>query len=275
MCVETSFIAMDEGERLEITRNILNKDLLRNKAELENLIEISDFINAEIKADMMNGMILEIEEINDMMCRKVKNENELTHELQMKSEVLKLRCEVASKLKQISVSTQSAQRTNTSSSTEESSREYSGGARCKLPQLVLPKFDGDYSSWHGWYDQFSSAIGNNNRLAPVDKFNYLLTFLEGRAKETVSGINISAANYQVAIDLLKKRYSKPRLLVKSLLCKILPPVEVANSFESLKDLYAKFEITARNIENFRDVGLDQKSISLIFSVLMQFRFFGI
>ena len=52
---------------------------------------------------------------------------------------------------------------------------------------------------------YESAIHSNSEFAEVDKFNYLPSLLEGSAFEAIRGLTLSAANYQDAISLLKKR----------------------------------------------------------------------
>ena len=138
-----------------------------------------------------------------------------------------------------------------------------------MPQLNLPKFNGEFSEFISWWDSFNSAIHTNDRLSSIDKFNYLVTYLEGRAKAAISGIQITSENYQTAIDILSKRFNKPRLIIKHLLGDILPPVTISNSLASIRELYTKFEVTSRHLANFKDKGIDSASVGLVFSVLLQ------
>ena len=48
----------------------------------------------------------------------------------------------------------------------------------KLPKLELTKFDGNILNWQVFWDQFNSSIHLNNNISDIDKFSYLLSFLE-------------------------------------------------------------------------------------------------
>ena len=76
----------------------------------------------------------------------------------------------------------------------------------KLPKLELKKFDGDVSKWHPFWDTFQSSIHNNPSLAEIGKFNYLNSLLLGTASDAISGLSLTAANYEEAITILKRRF---------------------------------------------------------------------
>ena len=59
-----------------------------------------------------------------------------------------------------------------------------------------------------FWDSFESSIHSNDSLSDVDKFNYLRGLQEESAKSCISGFSLTAANYNSAVDILKKRYGK-------------------------------------------------------------------
>ena len=77
--------------------------------------------------------------------------------------------------------------------------------KVKLPKLEISKFNDDVINRQGFWDQFCSAIHENNSISNTDKFSYLKTFLCDSAIATISGLSLSAANYIPAIKLLKGR----------------------------------------------------------------------
>ena len=76
--------------------------------------------------------------------------------------------------------------------------------RVKLPKLQLHSFNGDLTKWTAFWESFESAIHSNTELSDVEKFNYLNSLLERSAREAVSGLALTAANYRQAIETLKK-----------------------------------------------------------------------
>ncbi|KAK3892841.1 hypothetical protein Pcinc_003312 [Petrolisthes cinctipes] len=82
----------------------------------------------------------------------------------------------------------------------------------KLPKLELPKFNGEVTQWQSFWDQFSSHIDATD-LPVISKFTYLMSLLEGDAKNVVNGLAHTCANYSVACGLLKERYNKPERII--------------------------------------------------------------
>ena len=83
----------------------------------------------------------------------------------------------------------------------------------KLPQIQISKFDGAYFRWLEFRDTFESLIHKNERISPIHKFHYLISYLEGDAARIISNLEVSAANYKDAWKLLGDRYNNKRLLV--------------------------------------------------------------
>ena len=61
----------------------------------------------------------------------------------------------------------------------------------------------------------------NDGLSSVDKFSYLRSLLLGSAKSAVGGFVLTSANYESAIELLKKRYGKKVAIQKALISELL------------------------------------------------------
>ncbi|XP_068232198.1 uncharacterized protein [Palaemon carinicauda] len=96
-------------------------------------------------------------------------------------------------------------------SRQSSSRE-SDITNVKLPKLELPKFSGEVTQWQSFWDQYNSHIDATD-LPVISKFTYLLSLLEGDARNVVKGLAHTSANYPVACKLLKERYYKPERII--------------------------------------------------------------
>ena len=48
-------------------------------------------------------------------------------------------------------------------------------------KLVLPKCKGEATKWHLFWDSFKSAVHENMTLSAIERFNYLISLLEGAA----------------------------------------------------------------------------------------------
>ena len=83
----------------------------------------------------------------------------------------------------------------------------------KLPQIQIAKFDGAYFRWLDFRDTFVSLVHNNERISKIQKFHYLISYLEGEASRIISNLEVSSANYVTAWSLLCDRYDNKRLLI--------------------------------------------------------------
>ena len=79
-----------------------------------------------------------------------------------------------------------------------------GGAQARLPKLVLATFKGDVTQWTSFWDLFKSAVNDNRQLMKVDKFNYLLSLLEGVAARSIKGLMLFDGNYDTTVELLQQ-----------------------------------------------------------------------
>ena len=76
------------------------------------------------------------------------------------------------------------------------------------PQLEITPFDGDVLKWQEFWDQFEASI-HKASYSSVDKFNYLKSKLRGDALGAISGYQLSNSNYEVVVDVLKRRFEAP------------------------------------------------------------------
>lgn len=55
----------------------------------------------------------------------------------------------------------------------------------KLPPIETTKFNGDWQQWTVFIDTFNAMFHNNINLAPVQRFYYLRSYLEGQTADLV------------------------------------------------------------------------------------------
>uniref|UniRef100_A0A8D8QQZ3 Uncharacterized protein n=1 Tax=Cacopsylla melanoneura TaxID=428564 RepID=A0A8D8QQZ3_9HEMI len=82
-----------------------------------------------------------------------------------------------------------------------------------LPKLQLASFSGDILKWTEFWDRFSSVVDRRTDIPDVDKLAYLVCSLEGSAKQSIHGLEMTNANYKVAVQKLNERFGKPNLIV--------------------------------------------------------------
>lgn len=90
----------------------------------------------------------------------------------------------------------------------------------KIPTIKIPTFNGSYTEWCSFHDQFSSLIHNNEKLSSVQKLHYLKTNLSGEAATLLKNVTITDENYNHAWSKLLKRYQNKRIIVNAYLSKL-------------------------------------------------------
>ena len=142
------------------------------------------------------------------------------------------------------------------------------GSKVKLPKLTLPHFNGSPVRWTAFWDSYESAIHHNEELSNVDKFNYLRSLFEGTAFEAIRGLTLSAANYQEAIDVLKKRFGNRQLIVSKHMEHLLNinPVTSDQDLKGLRKLHNDVEANTRSL---KALGIEPESYeAMLASVLL-------
>ena len=122
-------------------------------------------------------------------------------------------------------------------------------SRLKLPKLELPKFDGDVLKFQNFWEQFEAAVHDNDNVPAVQKFTYQRSVLEGVAYHTIEGFEVTSANYQLAVDALKHRFGRKRIIFSSLIKSIVQLEPRSNrGVESLRDLHDTLKNRIRALE---------------------------
>ena len=142
------------------------------------------------------------------------------------------------------------------------------GAKPRLPKINLPRFNGEITRFSSFWDSFESLVHKNEELSGIDKFNYLVSLLEGPAARAVQGLPLTETNYDHAVELLKERYGNKQKIVSAHMEELLKlPICSQEKTSELRSLYDKINIHIRGLES---LGVNAEHYgSLLIPVLMQ------
>lgn len=85
----------------------------------------------------------------------------------------------------------------------------------KTSQIGYKEIRGNHAEYQAFWDSFDAAIHSNETLSDIEKLNYLRSFLEDPAVETIAGLALTKDNYKVAVDLLRERYGNKQVIISS------------------------------------------------------------
>lgn len=126
----------------------------------------------------------------------------------------------------------------------------------RLPELKIPEFSGNFDEWINFHDVFTTTIHANAQLSAVQKFQYLKSVLKGDALRLVQSLAVSAANYTIAWDLLRKRFDNRNLLIKQHFSALLSTSSIrkesSSALSSLADEFDKHICVLNKLEETKD-----------------------
>ena len=120
----------------------------------------------------------------------------------------------------------------------------------KLPNLNMNYFSRNPLDFQSFLDSFNAAIHENDNIPPMTKFNYLKSFSEGPGAGCMSGLNLTADNYQQALDTLAQRYGNKQLLISTHMDQLLSikPILNLHDAQKLRETFDKIELNVRNLK---------------------------
>ena len=248
-------------EKLTLLRGLDGEilELLRTEEELEAEIEQTDVCNEEISL-----AIAEVEEV----LLKVNLQEDST--VDCEEQVRESRPTSRAARTSVGGGETSLQRHSLSLEDVNSSMESRNPrvSRVKLPKLSFKKFGGDITSWSTFWDSFHSAVHSNEDLSNVDKFNYLISFLEGSAAECISGLTLTSANYEEAVAVLKRRFGNKQQIVNRHMEALLE-LEAVTSIHDIQPLRTLCDKIESHVRSLNSLGVPSSSYgSLLSSIVM-------
>ncbi|XP_016659288.1 uncharacterized protein LOC107883570 [Acyrthosiphon pisum] len=120
----------------------------------------------------------------------------------------------------------------------------------RLPEIPLPTFNGELSSWPVFRDRFTARVIERDDLSNIDRFYYLLGCLKDEALLSVRNIAVSEATYELAWTTLVERFDKPRQLAALIVDKLISiPAQSQESLDGLKEFLAVFSDQVSTLES--------------------------
>ncbi|CAI6354285.1 unnamed protein product [Macrosiphum euphorbiae] len=139
----------------------------------------------------------------------------------------------------------------------------------RLPEIPLPKFDGDLRSWPDFRDCFVDLVIRNTDIdSDSTRFYYLLGCLQADAGEVLKGIPVTKDTFQLAWNTLVKSYDKPRKLASSIIEGFL--VAPVSTSESLVDLKRFLSVFDEGLAILESLHLPDLGSFLLFTIASKF-----
>ena len=223
------------------------EDMLRGPSDnYSDFLEmISDVTRIQDKHSDLTGKLVDSLPFDkvDGECKKLTNENQILRAL-----LRKLRRKMPP-----------APQAGTSSTSAASSHN---AGKVKMPTLELPKFDGKIIEFLPFWDQFRCAVHEVTNLSAVQKFIYLKSSLRGGALECITGYDVTESNYPLAVESLKARFGKKRVVIGALVKSLLALEQRGNSTKHLREFTDTLQSRIRTLEG-QGLDVNNQSVQLL------------
>ncbi|XP_046141107.1 uncharacterized protein LOC123987679 [Osmia bicornis bicornis] len=162
---------------------------------------------------------------------------------------------------------QTTQPTQTTTASTSDAPTQSSASRSRLPEIALPKFEGDYSKWAEFKAHFASVISERADLAAHDKFLYLKGAVTGHAANLISHLPTTDGALEQAWELLDGRYDNKRLNVQSHMDRLanLKPMKMRKAASLLKMV----NIIQETQQALRSFGLEDAHNCFLLTILVR------
>ena len=263
--------------QIKIEKHSNEVDLLGRKRKiLQGDVQLLTHTISELRKNPKNKIKMQIrmERLNEhrITCFELRDESvSLVQEKEIENELANWNNLVEEIDKHIDIAQEYLdQECKSSDSSESMSSKNSSAAidNCqtsslKLPRIELPQFGGELLKFQNFWDQFEASVHNNDRLPKVQKFTYLRSVLKGNALQTIEGFEVTGANYTPAVEALKHRYGRKRLVISSLIKSVINMDANSNmSASSLRNLYDSLMNKTRSLEALGESPKDHGCILL-------------
>ncbi|XP_033317753.1 uncharacterized protein LOC117215502 [Bombus bifarius] len=122
-----------------------------------------------------------------------------------------------------------------------------------VPEVRVPQFDGALENWTYFYDTFSSIVDRNESLTNVQKFQHLRSSITGRAAQSIQSLELTEANYPIALDTLKDKFNCPLQICMRHwnLMRNYPEIKKETP-EALEDLLETISVNLKALEHLKE-----------------------
>ena len=122
------------------------------------------------------------------------------------------------------------------------------GISAKLPKLQITKFNGQFSDWLRFWNQFTAIIDSQN-ISPITKFSYLKEHLDTKVKRSIDGLPFTEKGYDKAKAILVEKYANESEIVNSYVEEIISlPTVNGSQVGKIHSFYEKLRYNVQSLE---------------------------
>jgi hypothetical protein len=134
----------------------------------------------------------------------------------------------------------------------------------KMPDFVVPEFNGNLREYHDWAAQFENLVHNNEALNAMEKLHCLKSSLKGDAAEILRDTLVTAEAYEDAYNEVKLNYDNKRCIIAAHFSDLVELKPIRSESE-IRDALRKVSAALRGINA---CGINADSLSPLVAYLV-------
>ncbi|KAK6763561.1 hypothetical protein RB195_024039 [Necator americanus] len=124
-----------------------------------------------------------------------------------------------------------------------------------LSKLELPSFSGNLLEYPEFWARFSILAHDKAQLDNSTKFSLLKSCLHGEAHQSIKGLAVTAANYSIAVDILRTHYDDTTT-TRHIMYTQLANLPACHDVRNLQSFYAQMYALVRQYATYYDDGTE-------------------
>ena len=148
---------------------------------------------------------------------------------------------------------------------EKMTKENRSSSEIRLPRIDIPKFDGNFTEFLGFWDLFKTAVDTNSSYSDSQKLWYLKASLTGEASNLLKNFCTEDCNYKEAKEILEKRYHNKDKIARTYINRFLNQTGI--SVRNAQNLQTLHDISDEVIRGLKTLKMESRDVWLIHILL--------
>ena len=121
----------------------------------------------------------------------------------------------------------------------------------KLPKLLITKFNGSFSDWLRFWNQFQAVIDKQN-ISEITKFAYLKELMEQKVRTSIDGLPFTEEGYTRAKEILLEKYGNDSEIINAYVEEIIAlPTISGTQPNRIHPFFEKLRYSVQSLETLK------------------------
>ncbi|KMQ89107.1 hypothetical protein RF55_11296 [Lasius niger] len=251
---------MSDSEDFDFEKFKLKRELVQGK-----IIEIAKRVDVlSEKEEVTSKDVDELRIVEDVLSKKDDELTEICNTIHLNLKISELAADVAETDSMLERVCQTKNQIRKLKGKANKVEERENSNNVQIPKIQITTYSGKLEEYTTFRQTFGVTIDQNKKLSKIEKFIYLQSYLEGRAKDVLSGLAVTEANYETAKEILDQNFGGKEKIKKLHIQRIIniPKIKDINQVFALRQNVQTLTTNLRSLQNL-DMSTEELSAVLL------------